>query len=97
LRPLSNLARSALTPRRLTMFDTPASLDGKRDPKAKQTDELQRRGPAGDARPNFDDPDPRTRGGQPQENVEDRPNVSTVTPEDYPEADRTAARPDQKR
>lgn len=25
-----------------------------------------------------------TPGGQPAEDVEDRPNVSTVTPEDYP-------------
>lgn len=47
-----------------------------------------RRGPAGDARPNENDPDPRTGGGQPQEDVEDRPGVSTVTPEDYPEDQR---------
>ena len=43
------------------------------------------RGPLGDARPNPDAPDPRTGGGQPQEKVEDRPNVSIVKPEDYPE------------
>jgi hypothetical protein len=43
------------------------------------------RGPLGDNRPNPDAPDPRTRGGQPQEDVEDRPNVSTVKPEEYPE------------
>lgn len=64
------------------------------DPKAGQTEEMPRRGPAGDVRPHPDDPDPRTRGGQPQEDVEDRPNVGTVKPEDYPAADRAAARPD---
>ncbi len=64
------------------------------DPDAKPTDALQRRGPAGDALPNFEDPDPRTPGGKPQEKVEDRPAVGTVTPEDYPVQDRTDARPD---
>ena len=29
-------------------------------------------------------------GGQPQEPVEDRPNVGSVTPEDYPDKDRAA-------
>ena len=43
------------------------------------------RGPAGDARPEADEPDPRTRGGQPQEDVEDRPNVGTTTPDAYPD------------
>lgn len=43
------------------------------------------RGPLGDARPDQDAPDPRTRGGQKQEDVEDRPNVSTTTPEAYPD------------
>jgi hypothetical protein len=43
------------------------------------------RGPLGDARPNADAPDPRTGGGQSQEDVDDRPNVSTVKPEDYPD------------
>jgi len=43
------------------------------------------RGPAGDARPDVVSPDPRTGGGQKPERVEDRPNVSTVEPEDYPE------------
>lgn len=57
-------------------------------PNDKQTDDLPRWGPAGDARPNGNDPDPRTRGGQPQEDVEDRPSVSTVTPEDYPQDQR---------
>ncbi len=63
------------------------------NPADKQTGETQRRGPAGDAQPNYNDPDPRTRGGKPQEKVEDRPGVSVVTPEDYPEADRKASMP----
>jgi hypothetical protein len=76
------------------MSDTPAQApENGLDPKAKQTDELPRRGGAGDARPNAEDPDPRTRGGKPQEDVEDRPTVSTVTPEDYPAADRADSRP----
>lgn len=65
-----------------------------RDPAAVQDEELPRRGPAGDVIPNDDDPDPRTRGGKPQEKVEDRPNVGTVTPEDYPARDRADSRPD---
>lgn len=64
------------------------------DPAAGQDEEMPRRGPAGDVRPSQDDPDPRTRGGQPQEEVEDRPVVGTVKPEDYPEADRARSRPD---
>lgn len=48
-------------------------------------EELPARGPLGDVRPEQTGPDPRTRGGQPQEDVEDRPNVGTVKPEDYPE------------
>lgn len=75
------------------MSNTPASTDDQLEPGAKQTDHMPRRGPAGDARPNAQDPDPRTRGGQPQEDVEDRPAVSTVTPEDYPAADRADSRP----
>lgn len=65
-----------------------------RDPAAAQDEEMPRRGPMGDVIPNDDDPDPRTRGGKPQEDVEDRPNVGTVTPEDYPARDRTNSRPD---
>jgi len=57
-------------------------------PEDQQSVDSPRRGPLGDARPNKDDPDPRTAGGQPQEDVEDRPSVSTVTPEDYPEDQR---------
>lgn len=75
------------------MINSPDSTDHKLDPAAKQADQLQRRGPAGDARPNDQDPDPRTRGGKPQEDVEDRPVVSTVTPEDYPARDRADSRP----
>ena len=52
------------------------------------TTDTPRQGPLGDVRPNDDHPDPRTKGGQPQEKVEDRPSVSTVTPEDYPEGQR---------
>ena len=33
-----------------------------------------------------------TPGGLPQEKVEDRPNVGTVTPDDYPEAEKQAQR-----
>ena len=35
-----------------------------------------------------DQPDAQTPGGLPQEKVEDRPNVSQVSPEDYPEEQR---------
>lgn len=51
------------------------------------------RGPYGDARPDNSKFDPRTRGSLPQEKVEDRKNVSIVTPEQYPAADRALARP----
>jgi hypothetical protein len=63
------------------------------DPNDKQTEQMPRRGPAGDVRLNGNDPDPRTRGGQKQEDVGDRPNVGTATPEDYPAADRADSRP----
>jgi hypothetical protein len=43
------------------------------------------RGPAGDARPNPEGPDPRARPGQPAEDVPDRPSVSQVEPDDYPD------------
>ena len=48
-------------------------------------DRMPPRGPLGDARPDHDAPDPRTRGGQKQERVENRPNVGVVEPEDYPD------------
>ena len=38
------------------------------------------RTPLGDARPDNTKNDPRTGGSLPQEDVEERPNVSTVTP-----------------
>ena len=46
---------------------------------------LPTRGPLGDVIPEADAPDSRTRGGLKPEKVEDRPTVSTVKPEDYPE------------
>lgn len=45
------------------------------------------RGPFGESRPD-DDHDDRTGGGQKPEKVEDRPMVSEVKPEDYPEKER---------
>lgn len=50
-------------------------------------------GPFGDVRPDAPSADPRTNGSRPQEKVEDRENVSTVKPEDYPAADRETSRP----
>lgn len=76
------------------MSMTPDSPDNGLDPDTKQTDEMPRRGPAGDVQPNQQDPDPRTRGGQKQEDVVDRPSVGKVDPEDYPEKDRADSRPD---
>ena len=43
------------------------------------------RGPLGEAEPRDSDPDPRTGGGMAQEKPEDRPNVGSVKPEDYPQ------------
>lgn len=51
-------------------------------------------GPYGDARPDNVKDDPRANRSLPQEDVDDRENVSTVTPEDYPIADRQDSRPD---
>jgi|GEM_PF-1134314 len=39
------------------------------------------------------DPDGKTPGGQKPEKVDDRPNVSTVKPEDYPKQQRKDSRP----
>lgn len=50
-------------------------------------------GPLGDPLPGREKADPRTGGGQPQEDVEDRPHVGTVRPDDYPEQDREDSRP----
>jgi len=53
----------------------------------------ERQGPLGDVIPTDDRPGTQTVGGQKPEAVEDRPNVSTVKPEDYPEADRAKIDP----
>jgi hypothetical protein len=45
----------------------------------------EKRGPLGDARPDATKDDPTTPGGQPAEQPEDRPNVGSVKPEDYPD------------
>ncbi|HTH27596.1 MAG TPA: hypothetical protein VL918_03910 [Sphingobium sp.] len=47
-----------------------------------------RRGPPGDVIPSDTDLGPRTSGGSPPEEVEDRRNVGKVRPEDYPLKDR---------
>ncbi len=47
----------------------------------------EKRGPLGDVIPGRTK-DTRTGGGQPQEDVEDRPVVGQVKPEDYPEDQR---------
>jgi hypothetical protein len=46
------------------------------------------RGPLGDARPTASDTNVQASGSTKQEQVEDRDNVSRVTPEDYPHQDR---------
>lgn len=51
------------------------------------------RGPFGGALPDDIKDDPRANRSLLQVDVEDRENVSTVTPEDYPEADRAIAQP----
>lgn len=45
----------------------------------------EKRGPLGDGRPDATENDTKTPGGQPAEKSEDRPNVGSVKPEDYPE------------
>ncbi len=50
---------------------------------AEQTEE--KRGPLGDARPDATESDTKTPGGQAPEKPEDRPNVGSVKPEDYPD------------
>ena len=52
------------------------------------------RGPFGDARTDNTMDDTRANRSLPQADVEDRENVSTVTPEDYPVTDRSIAQPD---
>lgn len=51
------------------------------------------RGPFGDARPDNVTDDPRANRSLPQEDVDDRENVSKVKPEDYPYTDREISRP----
>lgn len=53
----------------------------------------KREGPLGDVIPSPNAPDMETPGGQKPEKIEDRPNVSQVTPEDYPEAERAKVDP----
>lgn len=48
------------------------------------------RGPLGDARPDATDENIKTPGSLPPEKVEDRENVGTVKPENYPREDRAA-------
>ena len=52
-----------------------------------------RRGPLGDARPGATDENIKTPGSLPPEKVEDRENVGSVRPEDYPREDRASADP----
>lgn len=61
--------------------------------KGSQTVVEMDRGPYGDARPGNVKNDPRANPSLPQEKVDDRENVSTVSPEDYPLADRAESRP----
>lgn len=56
-------------------------------------DKQKREGPLGDVITGKDAPDMQTPGGQKPEKVEDRPNVGTVTPEDYPAEDRAKIDP----
>ena len=84
---------SHLRLRLLNKGDTMPGNENGLDSDKGQSEELPRRGPAGDVQPNDDDVDPRTRGGQSQEDVEDRPSVGTVKPEDYPVADRADSQP----
>lgn len=69
------------------MSESPRSK--KKSPHVIETD----RGPFGDARPDNTKDDPRANRSLPQEDVEDRENVSIVEPEDYPLADRTISQP----
>lgn len=57
----------------------------------------QQRGPFGDARPDAPGAGETIRPSLPQEEVEDRENVGTVRPEDYPAETRKLASPDANR
>lgn len=65
------------------MNDRKQSGDGAHADRNRHPDDMPR-GPLGDARPDSANHNTRTGGSQPQEKVEDRPNVGTVKPEDYP-------------
>jgi hypothetical protein len=69
----------------------PVMIDTK---KARRQASEMDRGPFGDARPDNMRNDHRANASRPQEKVEDRENVSIVTPDDYPLEDRQISRPD---
>lgn len=48
------------------------------------------RGPLGDARPDSFDPHEQNESGQKPQKLEHRPSESTVTPEDYPDDQRSS-------
>lgn len=66
-------------------------MSGTRDQEPKVTE--MDRDMLGDARPDNQKDDPRANRSLPQEDVDDRENVSTVKPEDYPLADRHISKP----
>lgn len=66
----------------------PKDGEQRQPPPKGEKGELPRRRPLGDVLPEDGDIDPRTRGGQPPEKVEDRGTTGTVKPEDYPADDR---------
>lgn len=66
---------------------------GEREGQHQPDDARTPRGPLGDALPGREKEDPRAVGGQKPEDVDDRPMVGTVTPEDYPEQDRKDSQP----
>jgi len=78
----------------MELFGLASTLARMKQKKHEAPKEGTTRGPLGDARPDADRHDSRTRGSLPQEDVEDRDNVSIVKPEDYPEADRAISKPD---
>ncbi|GFE76639.1 hypothetical protein [Novosphingobium sp. TCA1] len=54
----------------------------------KTDDNASKRGPLGDVRPDAVDPHLQKEGALKPEEVDDRPNVGVVKPEDYPEDQR---------
>lgn len=61
------------------------TADDDRSDKRPRGESPPRQGPLGDVIPSPTQSDPRARRGQPMEDVEDRPVVGQVTPEDYPD------------